>query len=43
VITAAAGRSLEPVSPTVTRLPDGDFRAELPDGSAFVLPKAMFK
>ena len=43
VVAAAPQRPLDPISPTVTRTPDGDFRAELPDGTAFTLPRAMFK
>lgn len=42
VLAAAPQRSLEPVSPTVSRRADGGYRAELPDGTVFELPKSLF-
>jgi 8-oxo-dGTP pyrophosphatase MutT (NUDIX family) len=42
VAAAAAERSLDPVRPTVARGPDGEFRAELADGTSFALPRALF-
>jgi 8-oxo-dGTP pyrophosphatase MutT (NUDIX family) len=41
-LAAAAGRSLEPVRPTVRRGADGGYRAELEDGSSFCLPRSLF-
>jgi 8-oxo-dGTP pyrophosphatase MutT (NUDIX family) len=42
VLDAAEQRSLEPVAPDVERNADGDFVAKLQDGTAFVLPRALF-
>lgn len=42
VLDAAEQRSLEPVSPDVERNAEGDFVAKLQDGTAFVLPRALF-
>lgn len=39
---AAVERSLEPVCPTVTRGADGEYRAELPDGTTYALPRSLF-
>jgi len=41
VLAASAGRSLEPVRPTI-RVDGDQIVAELPDGTSFVLPKSMF-
>jgi 8-oxo-dGTP pyrophosphatase MutT (NUDIX family) len=40
-LASADGRSLEAVQPTVSQGPEG-YRAELPDGTAFTLPRALF-
>jgi 8-oxo-dGTP pyrophosphatase MutT (NUDIX family) len=42
VLAAAAGRSLEPVQPNIRLDDDGNVVAELPDGTAVVLPRSMF-
>jgi 8-oxo-dGTP pyrophosphatase MutT (NUDIX family) len=43
VIGAAEERILDPVEPTISRDDDGGYRAELPDGTSFALPKSLFK
>jgi 8-oxo-dGTP pyrophosphatase MutT (NUDIX family) len=42
VLGAADQRSLEPIAPSVERSDEGDFIAKLPDGTVFVLPRALF-
>lgn len=42
ILEAAGSRSLEPVRPSVAEGPDG-FTATLPDGTAFTLPRSMFR
>ncbi|MCW2496999.1 NUDIX hydrolase [Jatrophihabitans sp.] len=39
-LAASEGRSLEAVQPKITAGPDGGYRADLPDGSSFLLPRA---
>jgi hypothetical protein len=41
VLAAAEHRSLDPVQPTISSGPDG-YRAELPDGTAFTIPRRNF-
>jgi 8-oxo-dGTP pyrophosphatase MutT (NUDIX family) len=43
VLDAAQQRSLEPISPSIERNDDGDIIAKLPDGTAFVLPRTLFR
>lgn len=40
-LAGADARSLEPVQPTISAGPDG-YRAELPDGTAFSIPRNLF-
>lgn len=42
VVVAAVERVLDPVRPTLTRDENGGYRAELPDGTSFALPRSMF-
>ncbi len=41
-IAAAEERLLDPVEPRISRDADGGYRAELPDGTSFALPKSLF-
>ena len=41
VLAASEQRNLDPIRPTVSEGPDG-YRAELPDGTSFVIPRSLF-
>jgi 8-oxo-dGTP pyrophosphatase MutT (NUDIX family) len=42
-VATADERSLDPINPTIRRAPDGAIIAELPDGTSFTIPAALFR